>query len=87
MKEQNETLRRDYTELCAAHKKLEKEQAQGREGKEELGNNDAQRWWTETCLSPVLGENVEDIIGKDLMVKVMICKRCLSNRANAAPCA
>jgi hypothetical protein len=86
MGEQNETLRRDHAELCAAHEKLKEEQSRWREGKEALENDNAQLWRTETCLSPVLGENAKDLIEKGLMVKVMICKRCFGNRANAAHC-
>jgi len=83
MGEQNETLRRDHAELCAAHEKLKEEQTRWREGNEGLGYEDAQLWRTETCLSPLLGKNAKELIDKGLMVKVMICKRCFGNGAGA----
>ena len=70
MGEQNETLRRDHAEACAAHEKLKEEQTQWREVKKASEDNDAEVW-------SMLTESAEHFIEKGLMVKVMICKRCL----------
>jgi hypothetical protein len=70
MGEQNETLRREHTEVCAAHEKLKGEQAQWREVKKDFENNHAELW-------SMLVENAKDFIEKGLTVKAMICKRCL----------
>jgi uncharacterized protein (DUF3084 family) len=48
--EQNESLKRDHAELCAAHEKLKGEQARWREGKEALENNEAELWGTENAV-------------------------------------
>jgi hypothetical protein len=42
--EQNESLKRDHTELCAAHEKLKGEQARA------LENNEAELWGTENAM-------------------------------------
>jgi hypothetical protein len=65
MGEQNEILRRDHAEVCAAHEKLKGEQAQWREVQKVFENNHAELW-------SMLVENAKDFIEKGLTVKAMI---------------
>jgi hypothetical protein len=86
MGEQNEQLRKERDELSVAHEKLKEEQARWKEERKGRDAMEDGRWRMETCLSPVLegsgalGRNDEKDRGTsggpNLMVKVMICKRC-----------
>jgi uncharacterized protein YhaN len=97
MGEQNEQLRKERDEISAAYEKLKGEQAKWKEERKGREMVEDGRWRTETCLSPVLStENNVSVAGKDgtererggtnLMVKVMICKRCFGEGTGNGDC-